>query len=250
MEIEIMEYLNYLNLDKMKLPFELPLLLHPISVHFLVAIPIIILLLELVNLYLKRPYLNKITASFWFLLIFIFVFAFFAGKTDGSHAFSLLSDEGQKELKEHKQLGMILVYLSLVPFFVKLLSMAIKTRAMQIVYLITLLAFIGGILKQGYDGGELVYKYGANVKMVSKMDDKIMDLEDEVDELKEKLNSCQNSLQELKSKEENSTITLPSKEENESTTASETNETVQSINKEENKTLKEKVEENSTKEAL
>lgn len=210
-----MEFLNYI--DKIKLPFELPLLLHPITVHFLVAIPIVILLLELANLALKRPYLDKITAIFWFVLIFMFVFAFFAGKTDGSHAFSLLSEDGQKELKFHKTLGMYIVYASILPFIFKLIAIGIKKRAATIIYLVIVLAFIGAILKQGRDGGELVYEYGANVEAVSKYDDKVMDLEDKIDELKEKAQNCESKLKELQSqkpaqtaihKEENSASTI------------------------------------------
>lgn len=205
-----MDYLNFL--DTIKLPFELPLLLHPISVHFLIAIPIVILLLELVNLALKRPYMNKITASFWFLLIFIFVFAFFAGKTDGSHALSMLSDDGQKELKFHKIFGIYLVYASIIPFIAKLSSMLIKKRAAQIIYFIILLSFIGTIFKQGYDGAELVYKYGANVKMVSNQNDEINDMKNKINELKEKIDNCENKLKESQS--QNPTQTNVPQEEN------------------------------------
>ncbi|WP_187647070.1 DUF2231 domain-containing protein [Nitrosophilus labii] len=199
-----MEFLNFL--DTIKLPFELPILLHPVTVHFAITLPIIILILEIVNLFIKRPYLNIITSSFLFFVIFIFTAAFFAGKADGSHAFSLLSPEGQEELKLHKTIGMYLVYATVFVFLLKLLSMAIKKDAAQAVYMVALLVFIGITLKQGKDGGELVYEYGANVEAISKMDDKIMELEDKIDELETKLKECS-----------------PAKEESQQSTAQEVN---------------------------
>ncbi|WP_281950539.1 DUF2231 domain-containing protein [Nitrosophilus kaiyonis] len=178
-------------LDKIKLPFELPLLMHPITVHFAIAIPIVILILELFNLIVKRPSITRFTTSFLFIIILIYIVAFFAGKSDGGHAFSLLSTEGQEELKTHKLLGMYLVYLSVIVFIVKVISIFVKKEWMIGIYFLILLAFIGLTLKQGKDGGELVYKYGANVKIVSQMDDKIMELEDELDECKSKLEEAQ-----------------------------------------------------------
>ena len=174
-------------LDNIKLPFELPLLIHPITVHFAIAIPIVILLLEIFNLFVKRPSIDRFTTTFLFLLILIYVAAFFAGKADGSHAFSLLGKEGQEELKVHKTLGMFLVYLTVIVFLVKVVSLFVKKNWMMGIYIFLLIGFIGLALKQGKDGGELVYEYGANVEMVSKMDDKIMELEDELDECKTKL---------------------------------------------------------------
>ncbi len=194
-----MEYLNFL--DTIKLPFELPILIHPVTVHFAIALPIIILILEIVNLFIKRPYLNIITSSFLFFVIFIFTAAFFAGKADGSHAFSLLSPEGQEELKLHKTIGMYLVYATVFLFLLKLLSMAIKKDAAQAVYMVALLVFIGVTLKQGKDGGELVYEYGANVEAISKMDDKIMELEDKIDELETKLKECSSTKEETQQSE-------------------------------------------------
>ena len=180
-----MEFLNFL--DTIKLPFEVPLLLHPPIVHFAIALPIIVLLLEVVNLFIKRPYLNKITSSFLFLIMFIFILAFFTGKADGSNAFSLLSPEGKEELKLHKTIGMYLVYATIIVFLLKLISIFIKKRALQIIYMLSLVAFIGVTFKQGKDGGELVYEYGANVETILEMGDKIMELEDKVDELNEKI---------------------------------------------------------------
>jgi len=54
------------------------------------------------------------------------------------------------------------------------------------VYLLILIIFVAGILKQGKEGGELVYTYGANVKIVKTMDDEMFDLKDELEDYKAK----------------------------------------------------------------
>jgi len=71
-----MEFLNFL--DTIKLPFELPILLHPVTVHFAIAIPIIILLLEISYLLIKKHDLNVISSTFLFLDVLCFTAAFFA----------------------------------------------------------------------------------------------------------------------------------------------------------------------------
>ncbi len=178
-------------LDSIKLPFELPLLLHPPIVHFAIAIPIVILLLEISNLFVKRKCVGVISTLLLLLVTLVYFAAFFAGKTDGSEAYSLLSSDGQKELKAHKLLGIYLVYGATLLFIIKLIVAAINNRIAKIIFVILLAAFVGVSLKQGKDGGELVYEYGANVKAVSTMDDKIMDLEDELDSCKSDLEKAQ-----------------------------------------------------------
>ena len=178
-------------LDSIKLPFELPLLLHPPIVHFAIAIPIVVLLLEFSNLFVKRKCVGVISSLLLLLATLIYFAAFFAGKTDGSEAYSLLSSDGQKELKAHKLLGIYLVYGISALFLIKLIFAAINNRIAKIFFVILLAVFVGFTLKQGKDGGELVYEYGANVKAVSTMDDKIMELEDKLDSCKSELEKAQ-----------------------------------------------------------
>ncbi len=180
-------------LDGIKLPFELPLLLHPPLVHFAIAIPVIALLLEISNIFLKRRCIGVISSLLLLLAVFVYLGAFFAGKTDGSEAYSLLSQAGQEELKEHKTFGIYLVYGIGIVFILKLIFASINKTLAKAFFALILAIFVALVLKQGKDGGELVYKYGANVAPVSAMDDKIMDLEDEVDTLKSELEKCKNA---------------------------------------------------------
>ncbi len=186
-------------LDGIKLPFHLPLLMHPPLVHFAIALPIIALLLEISNIFIKRRCIGVISSLLLLLAVFVYLGAFFAGKNDGSHAFDLLSDAGQAELKEHKLFGIYLVYGIGVVFILKLIFASINKTLAKAIFALILAIFVALALKQGKDGGELVYKYGANVAPVAAMDDKIMNLEDKVDTLQSDLDSCTTKLQKAQS---------------------------------------------------
>ena len=98
------------------------------------------------------------------------------------------------ELKEHKLLGIYLVYATAVLFVFKLLHAFIKKGAMTTFFILLLLVFIGANFKQGKDGGELVYEYGANVEIANKHADALETCQDTLDELNE-------AAEELKCKE-------------------------------------------------
>ncbi|WP_353662067.1 DUF2231 domain-containing protein [Hydrogenimonas sp. SS33] len=167
-----------------KLPFEVPLLIHPIFVHFAIAIPVIVFLLEIANIKARNRAVSVTSLFLMTLALLVYAGAFFAGKADGSHAWALLSPDAQKELKFHKLLGTYLVYGMGVLYLLKLLAMLVKRPWARDFFLAMLLIFIGVLFKQGKDGGELVYEYGVNVEAVSKLQDKIDDMEYQIDDLK------------------------------------------------------------------
>jgi hypothetical protein len=76
------------------------------------------------------------------------------------------------------------MFASVVVVVFKLLSSMIKRGLMKGLYLLVLILFVAGILKQGKEGGELVYEYGVNVQ-------KVQNLKSELDDLKEELKSLQ-----------------------------------------------------------
>ncbi len=174
-------------IDSIKLPVEIPLLLHPVTVHFAIAIPVIVMLLEIVNLFTKRKCVGVISTLLLLLAFGVYFAAVMTGKHDGSETFSLLNADGKAELKEHKMLGIYLLYGIGALFILRLIVAAFQGMLAKLFFIIVLAIFLGFVFKQGKEGGELVYTYGANVKAVSAMDDKIMDLED-------KLQSCKSSL--------------------------------------------------------
>ena len=171
-----------IKLPQVELPFDIPVLMHPPVDHFIIALPVIILLLEVVNLIVKKRAIG--VASFFLLILTVVaaVAAYFTGSIDGKEAFPLLSEAAQGELKEHKLLGTYLMLASVVVLVFKLLSAMISRGLMKALYLLILILFVASILKQGKEGGELVYKYGANVKIVKTMDDKMFEIQEELDD--------------------------------------------------------------------
>jgi len=162
-----------------QLPFEVPLLIHPVFVHFAVAIPVIVLLIELVNMKARNRAVSVTSLFLLTLVMLVYVGVYFTGKADGSEAFALLSAEAKEELSAHKLLGTYLVYATAVLFVFKILAMLIKkSNWARDLFLVFLLIFIGLTFKQGKDGGELVYEYGVNVKAVTQLQDKIDEMED------------------------------------------------------------------------
>ena len=151
---------------------QVPTLMHPALVHFAIVLPIMIVLLELVNIIVKRSETadepkgrGVSTLSFILVLSMVVIFAltYITGSVDGKEALDTLSKAGQAELAEHKLIGTYLVYGSLALLLFKLIALISGVKG-RVLFLVLAIAFAGSSLKQGKDGGELVYKYGSNVE--------------------------------------------------------------------------------------
>ena len=194
-------------------PEVIPVLLHPVVVHFAVVLPLVILILELINLITKRKSLTITIYVLFVLLVAVFVGALATGVIDGKNGGLLMSDEGLEHLKSHKLIGIYLMYLSVVPILLKLITLAVKKPWAKAIYLLSFVAIITLTLYQAKEGGELVYEYGLNVEAKTNLDDTVEELQDEMDELKE---SYEEQIAELKaqigdseqsSNETNNTVT-------------------------------------------
>ena len=186
-----------ISIPEIPLPIEIPEIIHPAIVHFAIAIPVVIFLLEIYNLAAKR---RTISAFSLFLLVVVAIAlfgAYLTGSVDGKAAWDMLSTDGQGDLKAHKLLGMYLVYASLVLVVLKLLSMAIRKKVAKIFFILILGGFIALTLYQGKEGGELVYKYGANIEKVADINSDAEDSKDELAEAEEKLSELQKKYDDL-----------------------------------------------------
>ncbi|MCW8821514.1 MAG: hypothetical protein OQK45_04730 [Sulfurovum sp.] len=175
-----------ITLPKVELPFDIPVLLHPAVDHFIVAIPVVILLLELMNLIMKKKAVGGVSFFLIVLTVIASVGAYFTGLVDGKEAYPALSEAAKVALSEHKLLGTYLMLTSSVVLLFKLLSMITGNAIIRGLYILILIAFVAGIFEQGKEGGELVYKYGMNVEQVKILDDEIFDLKEALEEVTEK----------------------------------------------------------------
>ena len=182
--------LTPIKIPEIPLPFDIPILMHPPVVHFIVALPLIVLLLELINLVAKKRSIGITSFFLLILTVVAAVAAYLTGVTDGKEAWDILTQAGQSELKDHKILGTYLMIFSAILLVFKLLSALIKKGLMKAIFLVVLIFFVAAILKQGKEGGELVYSHGANVERVKTMDDEMFDLKEELEELQEESTSA------------------------------------------------------------
>jgi uncharacterized membrane protein len=175
-----------ITLPKVELPFDIPVLLHAPIDHFAMALPVVILLLELLNLFLRKRAISGLSFFLIFVTVGVTVAAYFTGLVDGKEAYPALSEAAKETLSEHKTIGTYLMLGTGVLLFFKLLSMIANRGIMKALYLLLLIVYVVGIFEQGKEGGELVYKHGANVAQVKILDDKIFDLEEALEEATEK----------------------------------------------------------------
>jgi len=171
-----------ITLPKVELPFDIPVLLHPVVDHFIIALPVVILLLELMNLVMKKKAVSGVSFFLIVLTVLASVGAYFTGLVDGKEVYPALTEAAKEALAEHKLLGTYLMLASGVVLFFKLLSMITGKGIIKALYILILIAFVAGIFEQGEEGGELVYKYGMNVEQVKTLDDKVFELEEALEE--------------------------------------------------------------------
>ena len=174
-----------ITLPKIEIPFDIPVLLHPPIDHFAIALPVVILLLELINLVLRNRAISGLSFFLIFLTVIVTIAAYFTGLVDGKEAYPALSDAAKATLSEHKTLGVYLMLASGILLFFKLLSMLSVKGIMKGLYFLVLIVYVVGIFEQGKEGGELVYEYGLNVEQVKALDDKVFELEEALEEAQE-----------------------------------------------------------------
>ncbi len=166
------------------LGFDIPTMIHSPVVHFAIVLPIVILLLEIYNLFTRRKSISVFSFILLALTIVIFVAAWLTGKVDGKNTLDLLTTEGKETLKEHKLIGTYLVYGTGVLLLFKIFAISLKGWKSTLLYILILIGFIAGTLYQGKEGGELVFEHGANNARVQALSDELFDLKDEIEDLK------------------------------------------------------------------
>jgi len=153
------------------LPAGMPKLemMHPMIVHFAIAIPVVLLLLELSNFAFRRKSIGFINFTLTVAVFLLFVVAYYTGTTDAQNAKDLMSPEAKEVLSAHKNLALWLIYGSAALILIKLLGVVLQGFVFKLLFVVGILLFIFGIFTEGKKGGELVYKYGTNVMSHSTM---------------------------------------------------------------------------------
>ena len=152
-----------LTIPSFPLPFEISPMMHPAIVHFAVALPVAILLLEIINLMARRKAIGSVSFLLLVLMSVVYLGAYLTGSVDADKAKDLLSPEAKTLLDAHKNGGVWLVYGSVLVLFVKLVSVAVKKLPARIVFLLIMALFFWGTTGVVQKGCALTYKHGVNV---------------------------------------------------------------------------------------
>ena len=89
-----------ITIPKIDLPFNIDPLLHPAVVHFAIALPVIILLLEFYNVFVKRKSIGVFSFILIVLAIVMLVASYFTGVVDAKEAYGLDLDKEQELIAE------------------------------------------------------------------------------------------------------------------------------------------------------
>jgi len=183
-----------LPVPKIDLPFDLPVLLHPSVDHFAIALPVIVLLLEFYNLFAKKKSIGGFSFILLVMTVVVFALAYLTGSIDAKETYDLLAPAGQEELKAHKLLGIYLLFGSVMLLVFKLLAMTGKTY-FKLFFFLIMIAFMAITFKQGKDGGELVYEYGANIEKVKDLSDDLSNTKELLEETKKAMHKAQEAVE-------------------------------------------------------
>lgn len=172
--------LPHIVLPTIDLPFDIPLLSHPIVVHFVIVLPLVVLLLEMINLVVQKKSISAVSFFLILLTVVVSAGAYLTGVVDAKEAYITLSEMAKEELAEHKLLGTYLLLVSGLLLIMKLLSSLTGYSVVKFLYFVVLVALIALTLKQGEEGGELVYEYGVNVQEVQLLKERLSDTNHQV----------------------------------------------------------------------
>jgi len=139
-------------------------MIHPASVHFAMVLPVVAAAFGVAYMISKKEILSKITARTTLVAALAMIAAWYTGNQAGPQIFDYLSEAGQHELLEHKQLGL---YLAIAMGIIALLQIAgcrLKKFALQTIATLLLIVAMFTTFLQGKDGGEIVYNHGMPFK--------------------------------------------------------------------------------------
>ncbi len=161
------------------------LLLHPPLVHFAIVLPLVALFFQ-ITYSVSNNYIYSQWASRILVIAAVFMTAaWYTGGAQGQDVYPLLSDDGQAVLKQHKDIGLYLMVVTIILAIVKFIACKARNVVLETIVLIGLLAASSALAYQGFIGGDVVYKYGGGVENYSDGMDCLADLEESEDEEEE-----------------------------------------------------------------
>ncbi len=140
-------------------------LLHPMLVHFPIALLIVGFLSDLAGLIAKRPFFTR-SGMYLSLLGALGVIAAYVS---GTIAGDGLSEAGalKQALERHEGAAELTLWITLLAAVTRAVVVLMKERGARLLWIALVLAAaaVGSVARTGYYGGELVFKHAAGVRL-------------------------------------------------------------------------------------
>ena len=140
------------------------MMLHPATVHFAIALPVVASIFGIIYLINKNEIMGKLSSGFTFFSAIAMIVAYYTGYQAGPEIYDYLSEAGQHELLEHKELGLYLTISFVIIAAIKSIGCQKKNFMLESIAIILLLVATATTFMQGKDGGEIVYEHGMPFK--------------------------------------------------------------------------------------
>lgn len=139
--------------------------IHSLFVHFVIAIPVLLLILEIVNIVAKKSIINYVNIGLIGLVFISLLAAYITGAFDAQNISS--SKDIANATTEHKTIGVyiLLFGMSFIIIF-KVIALFAQKTLYSLLYILMILLFIFVTMIEAKSGSELVDKYGVNVTKV------------------------------------------------------------------------------------
>ncbi len=140
-------------------------LLHPMIVHFPIALLIVGLLADFMGVIFNREFFSKVGFSLLILGTLGAIAAYFSGNLAGDG----LAEGGalKQALETHEDAAIVSLWLMGAAALVRIVMVAMKrfTGALRWIPVVMFLVGVLSIARTGYYGGELVFKHAAGVQL-------------------------------------------------------------------------------------
>lgn len=140
------------------------MMLHPATVHFAMVLPVVASVFGLLYLINKKEAYSKLSSATMFFAALAMFIVWYTGSQAGPQIYDYLSEAGQHELKEHKELGLYLAIAMGIIFLIKVIGCKMGKFVLEAFAIILLFGATATTMIQGKDGGEIVYNYGMPFK--------------------------------------------------------------------------------------
>lgn len=140
------------------------MMLHPAAAHFAMVLPVVASVFGLIYIFTRSEGMSKISSRATLVATLAMIGVWYTGNQAGPVIYDYLSEAGQHELLEHKELGLYLAIAMTIIALIKIAGCKMKNFAIEALAIVLLFGATATTFLQGKDGGEIVYNYGMPFK--------------------------------------------------------------------------------------